>query len=139
MASRLRNGKGYEHAVFGMLTLADIDVYEPLVDDQGIDGVIRVDPGNNAQIKYYDLQVKGSKTWSGVRGRVRFSNPQSVLIIFCAKEREVLWFMFHDVNQYFSDNHPEWGNIFLKKTQVEKFKAEGRCDLNQLRKQLSSL
>jgi hypothetical protein len=59
MAHKMRCGKGYELTVMGLLTLADFDVYAPLVDDQGIDGIIRVRDGQAS--RYYDLQVKGSK------------------------------------------------------------------------------
>jgi hypothetical protein len=42
MADRMRNGKGYEQTVVGLLTLENFDVYMPVVDDQGIDAIIRV-------------------------------------------------------------------------------------------------
>jgi len=65
MKSTIRPGKGYEMTVFGLLTLAGLDVYASLVDDQGIDGVIRVKAADGA-IRYFDLQIKGGQYWPSV-------------------------------------------------------------------------
>lgn len=68
MAHKMRCGKGYELTVLGLLTLADFDVYAPLVDDQGIDGIIRVRGKRSA--RYFDLQIKGGKSWNAIRCKV---------------------------------------------------------------------
>ena len=38
---------------------AGFDVYETVADDQGIDGIIRIE--KRGKVKYYDFQSKGSK------------------------------------------------------------------------------
>ena len=130
MAHRMRCGKGYELAVFGLLTLADFDVYAPLVDDQGIDGIIRIE-GENAS-HYFELQVKGGKTWSSIRCDTAALRTNSVLILFCDKTKEVFWFLRDEAVACFPEVASEWGNVFLKADQVRQYKDEGRCDLGRL-------
>ncbi len=48
-------GKRNEYAVIAELMKRNFDVYQTLVDDQGIDCVIRVD-----STKYLDIQIKAS-------------------------------------------------------------------------------
>src|SRR5689334_20293716 len=84
MANRLRPGKAYEHTILGLLTLEGFDVYQPVVDDQGIDGIIRVRGEGSRSARYFELQVEGSKTWGGIRCKVERLTKQGVLILYCA-------------------------------------------------------
>jgi hypothetical protein len=137
MASRFRYGKAYEHTVLGLLTLEGFDVYQPLVDDQAIDGIIRV-PGSKAQLPhYYELQIKGSRSWDKIRCKVKPLTKGGVLILYCADEREILWFLYEELAALFPPVNPEWGDIFLKPRLVSKFKSEGRGKLSELMKKLS--
>lgn len=47
-------GKGVEHKVFSILLEQNFDVYVPLLDDRGIDCVVRSSSGD----KYVELQIK---------------------------------------------------------------------------------
>ena len=49
-------GERYEYRAISELLENGYDVYKTLVDDQGIDCVIRKDIGNSA--KYIDMQIK---------------------------------------------------------------------------------
>lgn len=136
ITNRLRPGKSYEHTIFGLLTLEGFDVYHPIVDDQAIDGIIRV-RGENAELpRYFELQVKGAKTWSGIRCKVKKLTRQGVLILYCAAEREILWFLYEELAALFPTRNPEWGDIFLNKENVAKYKAEGRDKPAELLKRL---
>lgn len=53
MESRLKFGKRQEFAVISRLLKEGCDVYLPLVDERGIDCVIRKDRG-----RYLDVQIK---------------------------------------------------------------------------------
>src|SRR5438552_2906273 len=99
MAYKMRCGKGYELAVLGLLTLADFDVYAPLVDDQGIDGIIRVRGKRTA--RYFDLQIKGSKNWGKIRCKVAALPVNGVLILFCDGCKELLWFLHDEATKVF--------------------------------------
>jgi hypothetical protein len=135
MAYKMRCGKGYELAVLGLLTLADFDVYAPLVDDQGIDGIIRVQTERG--VRFFDLQIKGSKRWDTIRCSVSALPPDSVLILFCDNCKELLWFLQPEAAQLFPPQNPKWGDIFLKAEMVKRFKEEGRGDLLRLREWLT--
>lgn len=136
MANRMRNGKAYEHTIIGLLTLEGFDVYQPIVDDQGIDGIIRIRGNEGASPKYYELQVKGSKTWDKIRCKVERLTKQGVLILYCAEDREVLWFLYEELAPLFPLVSQDWGDIFLKPEQVKKFKEEGRSSPAALLKRL---
>src|SRR5258708_4906598 len=98
----MRYGKGYEHTVFGLLTLEGFDVYQPVVDDQGIDGIIRIVGNKSAPPKYYELHVKGSKEWAKIRCKVaRLTKRKGVLILYCAEKREILWFLYNELAKRF--------------------------------------
>lgn len=137
MAHKMRCGKGYELTVMGLLTLADFDVYAPLVDDQGIDGIIRVRGEQGS--RYYDLQVKGSKSWNGIRCKVSGLPRNGVLILFCDGSKELLWFFQQECVTLFPPQNPKWGDIFLSADQVRQFKAEGRTNLGRLRERLHAI
>ena len=81
---RKRQGTASEHQVVGQLIDAGIDVYQTVVDDQGIDAVLRVETGPKNVVRYFDLQIKSSRTWNGVRGRISAlgQRANTVLIIF---------------------------------------------------------
>ena len=134
MAHKMRCGKGYELTVMGLLTLADFDVYAPLVDDQGIDGIIRVRDEYGS--RYHDLQVKGAKSWNGIRCKVGALSQGGLLILFCDGTKELLWFFQQECAKLFPPQNPQWGDIFLSADQVRQFKAEGRSDLSRLRERL---
>ena len=134
--NRLRPGKAYEHTIFGLLTVEGFDVYHPIVDDQAIDGIIRV-RGEGAELpRYFELQVKGSKTWGGIRCKVQKLTKQGVLILYCAAEREILWFLYEELATLFPARNPDWGDIFLNKENVAKYKLEGRDKPAELLKRL---
>ncbi|HEX8340697.1 MAG TPA: hypothetical protein VF624_07290 [Tepidisphaeraceae bacterium] len=130
MSIRMRNGKGFELTVLGLLTLAGFDAYAPLVDDQGIDGVLRVKA--DGQTRYFDLQIKGSKGWNGIRCKVSSLPPNGVLILYCDDHKETLWFLQDECLKLFPALDPTWGDIFLKVAQVKQFREEGRNDLTRL-------
>lgn len=136
MAKRMRYGKGYELTVIGLLTLADFDVYAPTVDDRGIDGVIRMHHDNTP--RYFDLQVKGGKTWNSIVCKIRGLPQNGVLILYCDAVKEILWFRHDDAVAAFPVLNPDWGDVFLKLSDVERFKAEGRGSLSNLRDRLVS-
>jgi hypothetical protein len=136
MSSRLRLGKAYEHTIFGMLTLEGFDIYHPIVDDRAIDGVIRVAGDNGRPARYYDLQVKGSKTWNGIRCKVQRLVKNGILILYCANSRELYWFLYEELTEYFPAKNPQWGDVFLRKKHNQQFKMQGRDKLSNLLKKL---
>jgi len=136
MAKRFRQGKAYEHTVVGLLTLEGFDVYYPVVDDQGIDGVIRVPSNVDGLPHYFELQIKGSHSWDKIRCKTGRLKRAGILVLYCAKERAILWFLYEELADLFPHASPEWGDIFLKPKQVEQFKLEGRGNLAELRKRI---
>ena len=136
MANRLRSGKAYEHTILGMLTLESFDVYQPVVDDQGIDGVIRVRGAGSKPARYYELQIKGSQSWGGIRCKVQRLTKQGVLILYRAAKRELLWFLYEELSRHFPAANADWGDVFLNAKNVSTFKSQGRDKLDKLLKRL---
>lgn len=139
MAKTMRSGKGYELTVVGMLVGEGFDVYIPTVDDQGIDAIIRL-PVKSASFKHHEVQIKGSRTWSGIRCKTGSLFPSSILILYCAAERRILWLLFDDVQNHFPTDgavHGEtWGNVFLNAAKVRELTQNGHDDITKLRRVL---
>lgn len=136
MATKMRSGKGYELTVVGMLVGEGFDVYLPTVDDQGIDAIIRL-PLDATSFKYHEVQIKGSKTWNGIRCKTGSLFPNSILILFCATERKILWLLFDDVQAHFPTGqavHGEtWGDVFLNADKVQVLVQNGHGDISKLK------
>jgi hypothetical protein len=67
----------------------------------GIDGAIRVPLADGTHVRYFELQVKGSMSWNGIRCKVGKLNRQGVLILYCAGKRELLWILYEDSRSSF--------------------------------------
>jgi len=131
---RKRHGTASEHQVVGQLLDAGVDVYQTIVDDQGIDAVLRVETGRG-EIRYFDLQIKSSRSWNGVRGKIAAlgKRENAVLILFNSSTHESLWFDAEGITKQFpAGTRHDWGDVFLDKGRVTVFKAEGRDDLSKL-------
>lgn len=135
MGSKIRNGKAYEHIIFGLLTLEGFDIYFPLADDQGIDGVLRVKQAG-AKPKYYDLQVKGGKQWANIRCKTATLTDTSVLLFFNSKTNEIIWLAHKDVRKYFPETGYSFGDVYLKKGVVRELRDKGFDDLDKLKSRL---
>lgn len=136
MANKMRFGKGYELTVVGTLVGEGFDVYLPTVDDQGIDAIIRL-PLEAASFRYHEVQVKGAKRWSGIRCKTEALFPNSILILYSASERKLLWFLFQDVQKHFpidaAVHGPTWGNVFLTSAKARELADAGHGDIARLK------
>jgi hypothetical protein len=119
-----------------MLLAAGFDTYLPLVDDQSIDGIIRVSDGITTV--YHDVQIKGAKSWGGIRCRVSRLAKGSILLLYCHTRRETIWLMRDDVVKHFKPTDSTWGDVFLRKHHIAQFMNEGRNDLDGLMEMLWS-
>lgn len=134
---RKRQGTASEHQVVGQLLDAGFDVYQTIVDDQGIDAVLRVRTRSGA-IRYFDLQTKSARTWNGIRGKISSlgKRDNTVLILFNSSTHQCLWFDARGIAEHFPRNGGDWGDVFLDKARVKAFEIEGRSDLDTLRRRL---
>lgn len=135
---RKRHGTASELQVIGQLLDAGIDVYQTVVDDQGIDAVLRV-PRRGGEVLYFDLQTKSSRSWSGIRGKVSAlgTRDNTVLILFNSSTHECLWFDARAIANEFSGSG-RWGGIFLRNDRLTRFRREGRDKLDALRSHLET-
>ena len=133
MSSRIRNGKAYEHTIFGLLTLEGFDIYFPLADDQGIDGILRVPNSDDGKPKYYDLQVKGGKQWANIRCKTKKLTKNSILLLFNSATNETIWLTYKDVIKHFPETGFQFGDIYLKKPIVEQLKEKGFSNIENLK------
>jgi hypothetical protein len=135
--ARKRHGTASEYQVFGQLLDAGLDVYSTMVDDQGIDAVLRVETPRG-HVGYFDLQIKSARSWNGIRGRISSLGKRSnaVLILFNSSSHECLWFDAEGIAKNFPGTGSTWGDVFLDKPRVEAFYREGRSDLTHLRDHL---
>ncbi|NOJ92313.1 hypothetical protein HMI51_05070 [Corallococcus coralloides] len=134
---RTRRGKAAELQVIGMLTQAGFDCYLTVVDDQGIDAVIRVE--HPAGPRYYDIQVKSSLSFNNIRGGIAALGKRSnaLLMLFNSSTQELLWLNAKDISRRFPARGSTWGDVFLNASLVEELREEGRNSLDALRELLA--
>lgn len=82
-------GKRQEYSVVAELLKRNFDVYMTLVDDQGIDCVVRLDAAH-----YVDVQIKarskGVKQWSTFAA-MNFEPRPNFFFIFYTEKNETFW------------------------------------------------
>lgn len=135
---RSRQGKAAELQVVGLLTDAGLDCYQTVVDDQGIDALIRIDATEGP--RYFDVQIKSAKSWSAIRGSIAAlgTRNNAVLVLFNSASHEILWLDSKAIAKRFPSTGSTWGDVFLNNTIVDALRSEGRDDLAKLRAALES-
>lgn len=83
-------GKREEFIAIAELLKRDYDVYKTLVDDQGIDCVVRVEKANQPPY-YLDLQVKARSGRRFNLDKVRTKNRGNLFFILYCEQDEVHW------------------------------------------------
>ncbi len=87
-------GKRQEFRAIAELLKLGFDVYLPLVDDQGIDCVVRIEKEN--ELHYWDIQIKARST------EIKAANAGLFAALTIPKPRENYIFIFYaeQVNTY---------------------------------------
>ena len=96
-------GKRQEYVVIAELLKRGYDVYMPLVDDQGIDCVVRIDDKT-----YIDIQIKArsreAKLWNFFAD-MAITPRDNYFFIFCLEKDDTFWVLpSADVVRYASMN-----------------------------------
>ena len=82
-------GKRQEFSAIAELLRQGFDVYSTLVDDQGIDCVVRLD-----ETRYVDIQIKArsrtAKQWN-LFAAMKFEPRESLFFIFYTEKNETYW------------------------------------------------
>lgn len=133
---RSRQGKAAELQVVGLLTDAGLDCYLTVVDDQGIDAIIRVEAAEAP--RYFDVQIKSAKSWSAIRGSIAAlgTRKNAILVLFNSSTHEMLWLDSKAIATRFPSTGSTWGDVFLNNKSVAELKAEGRGDVIKLQEAL---
>ncbi len=134
--TRFRIGKSYETIVNGILMQSGFDIYLPIVDDKGIDGVIRVD---KKSVKHYDFQVKGGKTFARIRANTDWIYGDMILFLYSLEDNKLLWFQYKDLNRYFKDKPGDWGNLFINSNLKNRLLKSKFSNLNNLKKRIGMI
>lgn len=137
--ARTLQGKAAELHVISRLLNAGMDCYQTIVDDKGIDAIIRIEHSSGA--RYFDVQIKSSQSWSNVRGSVSKLGKcdNAILLIFNSSTEELFWLDPQSISKRFPQNTvSNWGDIFLNKNTINSLIAEGRNDLAKLRDALNT-
>ncbi len=88
-------GERQEYIIIAELLKRDYDVYKPLVDDQGIDCVIRKNMSNGP--RYIDLQIKAlsketKEQNAGLFAALEIRNPrENYLFVFYSERLDTKW------------------------------------------------
>lgn len=90
--SKASFGKRIEYHFISKLLLAGFDVYIPLVDDDGIDAIIKIDTGEGEQ--FVKVQIK-ARSDEGMDARYKEQNCAFFPAIKHDKVRENYWFIFY--------------------------------------------
>lgn len=98
MTTRFRHlagfGKRIEYWLIGLLLKEGFDVYIPLVDDQGIDAIIRAENG-----KIIDLQIKARSDGVKIGNAALFAGiehpevRENYYYLFYSERMDMMWFM----------------------------------------------
>lgn len=88
-------GKRQEYVVIAELLRRGFDVYQTLVDDQGIDCIIRLEQGD--QVQYLDIQIKARSRQAeqpGHFGPLNIPKPRKAYcFIFFSEPANTYWVM----------------------------------------------
>ena len=113
-------GKRQEFAAIAKLLSLGFDVYETMVDDQGIDCVIRIPRDND--LRYLDIQIKA---------RSKNVNPKNAGLFgpMNIEERDNYWFIFYSefIDKYWimsSSEVIERGNMNRTGVTAGKYKVK---------------
>jgi len=130
---RSRQGRAAELQVIGLLTSEGLDCYVTVVDDQGIDAVIRASADGAA--RYFDVQIKSARSWSAIRGSIAAlgTRKNALLLLFNSSSSELLWLDSKAIAKRFPATGSTWGDVFLVAETVESLRAEGRDNVAKLR------
>jgi hypothetical protein len=98
MKEKERIGVGTEKKILGEFLEHGVLPYEPAVDDEGIDAIIRYE--NENRINYYEIQIKGLKDynawWKALKSiRKRILSPKNrnfILILVYRSTNEIYCF-----------------------------------------------
>jgi hypothetical protein len=120
---KARRGRASELQVVGQMLDAGLDCYLTLVDDQAIDAVLRV-PREKGSARYYDVQVKGGRSWSDIRGRVSnlAHRPNAILVLNNSSTGDSFWLDATAIRNLFPATGFRWGDVYIRKATVAKLK-----------------
>ena len=90
--NRASFGKRIEYNFISKLLLAGVDVYTPLVDDDGIDAIIKIEIGEIE--KFIKIQVK-ARSIDGIDDKYKEQNSAFFPAIKHDKIRSDYWFIFY--------------------------------------------
>lgn len=128
---RSRSGRAAELAVLGEALAAGLDCYLPLVDDQAIDAILRVQ-GEGQLPRYFDLQIKSSRAWSGIRGAVAAlaRRPTAILVLVNSSSGDSFWLDARAISRFFPERAhvTKWGDIFLNKATLSILQSSYRLE-----------
>ena len=90
-------GKGVEHWIIGMMAQEGLDIYLPISDDKGIDGIIRKDDGSiiEFQIKSSSQHVKEKDC--GLFANVAYYKRPNYYYIFFSRILNTTWMFSSEV------------------------------------------
>jgi hypothetical protein len=125
MNEKMRSGSATELLVAAELLRLGVDVYRPLVDDVGVDLLVR--SNCEGRVKHYDIQVKSVKGVGPHLGIKRPSeplNPLSVLILFWWQDDayEAIYLSSSQVFELHKDT--SWGDLKFNKAEKTKYKHQ---------------
>lgn len=117
-------GKGVEHFLFSWMIKKGLDVYLPIVDDKGIDAIVRLDSGNFAEI-----QIKSSSREVKEGDRGLFANIHHEL-------SENFWFIFHSegMERYWLLSSKELIDFTSPQSASDKAKGRRRIKFTKIKK-----
>ena len=123
----MRNGRSCELLICSKLILLGLDIYMPLVDDQGIDFIVCTKTSRN--IKCYPVQVKSVENHNSIVGVKK--NKIALLIIHYRNTKakdEFYYFTNEQIDLFYKDT--KWNDFMLNNKGREDFKCQTLEDLS---------
>lgn len=88
---RMILGRATEDRVVSMLLFEDREVYLPVVDDHGVDLIVRTRPGGTSTDEFQEIQVKSLEK-GGLFAAISCPNPRpNYWFVFYVKAHDTMW------------------------------------------------
>jgi hypothetical protein len=128
---RIRNGKSSELRIASDLLRHGLDVYLPIVDDRGIDMIIR-HPGVHG-VQHYDVQVKSVSGYNRIVGlkNIEAKDNNYILVIHyrhTTKQDEFLYLLRKQVLKYHKSEYT-WGDLIFNKQERDIYMTQSLASL----------
>jgi len=136
----MRRGKAAELRVMAELLRHGLDVYAPLVDERGIDLIVRARDEHD-KVRYWEIQVKSVKGYGQVIGlnyEILASSPTYILIVnYHFDDRDEYMYLLQRQALLHVAEKSGWGDLWVRKAERDFYFSEHNQTIEDLAERMS--